>query len=608
MKKPESDFKSIENVLIEYLKRDFVKDAILLKGSWGSGKTFFIKNRVLDLIQSELDSPKIIYLPLFGAKNLEALKANLIVELLPDQAFTNFLKNGGFSVGLKLITAKLNIDVSNLLSSISFSSYLNKDKQYVFIFDDLERLDKNFEYSTLLGWINNLIEHNNIRTILIANELQIKSESYKSYKEKVIGTSILFKSENPYNDVIRKYSQTPALKNYIIKHKKIFDFIFTERCNSNLRIFEFGLNNLRYVLEVLENDIDERANNNKVQQILILTTMSISLEYKHDKINDVNKNTLYVEDEYDFDLDLIFDTLSKDEENQKVDLRSEIESNYFKRFGLTFTPINEILNLVVNGTFDKNKFRERVIQIAGLNKNESDQIFEELLSYHLINSIDDLEEKVTIAIEFLSHPSYDLRQTLSLMDIIFKLSNLSLIENDITELKEEFIDILKTNAETFEYYDALEYYFEKTDRPYGNQFSDVVKIGLQINEQSLDSIKREVKKDFFKEFKINTSNLTSLVYELGHQNNMIFDVWDVNETAKHLIKTDNHSINSFKNFIQSRYSGNIELYKQERDFLSKLKSQIKNSLDGVDKLKVLNLNSVIDQIDMYEKMYKQNVS
>ncbi len=305
---------------------------------------------------------------------------------------------------------------------------------------------------------------------------------------------------------------------------------------------------------------------------------------------------------------MIFDTLSKDEENQKVDLRSEIESNYFKRFGLSFTPINEILNLVVNGTFDKNKFRERVIQIAGLNKNESDQIFEELLSYHLINSIDDLEEKVTKAIDFLSHPSYDLRQTLSLMDIIFKLSNLSLIENDITELKEEFIDILKTNAETFEYYDALKYHFEKTDRPYGNQFSNVVEIGFQINEQSLDSRKREVKQDFFKEFKINTSNLTSLVYELGHQNNMIFDVWDVNETAKYLVKTDNHSINSFKNFIQSRYSGNIELYKQERDFLSKLKNQIKNSLDGVDKLKVLNLNSIIDQIDMYEKMYKQNVS
>ncbi len=220
MKKPESDFKSIENVLIEYLKRDFVKDAILLKGSWGSGKTFFIKNRVLDLIQSELDSPKIIYLPLFGAKNLVALKANLIVELLPDQAFTNFLKNGGFSVGLKLITAKLNIDVSNLLSSISFSSYLNKDKQYVFIFDDLERLDKNFEYSTLLGWINNLIEHNNIRTILIANELQIQSESYKSYKEKVIGTSILFKSENPYNDVIRKYSQTPRSQELYNKTQK----------------------------------------------------------------------------------------------------------------------------------------------------------------------------------------------------------------------------------------------------------------------------------------------------------------------------------------------------------------------------------------------------
>ena len=96
---------------------------------------------------------------------------------------------------------------------------------------------------------------NHIKTILIAHENEINDTTYSEFKEKVIGTSVLFFSESAYQDVINKYSKESLIGSYINNHKSIFDFCFKERSDNNLRIFEFGLNNLRYVFEVLENEV-----------------------------------------------------------------------------------------------------------------------------------------------------------------------------------------------------------------------------------------------------------------------------------------------------------------------------------------------------------------
>jgi hypothetical protein len=41
MTEPSSKMDKIKNIIFEYLYREIVKDAILIKGKWGSGKNLF---------------------------------------------------------------------------------------------------------------------------------------------------------------------------------------------------------------------------------------------------------------------------------------------------------------------------------------------------------------------------------------------------------------------------------------------------------------------------------------------------------------------------------------------------------------------------------------
>ena len=53
----------IKNIIIDYLKNDKSNQAILIDGEWGSGKTFFVKEKVIPKIKEKLkDVPIYMFL------------------------------------------------------------------------------------------------------------------------------------------------------------------------------------------------------------------------------------------------------------------------------------------------------------------------------------------------------------------------------------------------------------------------------------------------------------------------------------------------------------------------------------------------------------------
>ena len=72
----------IIKVMLEYIEEDKYKSAILINGEWGSGKTFFITEKLSKVIKNKIKNDgKYIYVSLYGVENVEELSNKLYSEI-----------------------------------------------------------------------------------------------------------------------------------------------------------------------------------------------------------------------------------------------------------------------------------------------------------------------------------------------------------------------------------------------------------------------------------------------------------------------------------------------------------------------------------------------
>lgn len=194
-----------------YLKDDSYQYAILIDGEWGCGKTYFVKHILLNKIKElEQDSSKRIakYISLYGCKTLQDIQEamvwvfaeeakkfllqrttkhiNPIFKNIPKYIKQKAPKNIEPAIGNILSTSKrvLNKVREKFLPDVNvfeFTSDWILMKDFIFIFDDLERCD--CPINELFGFINGLVEHENTKVILIANEKEISMKEINVQKE-----------------------------------------------------------------------------------------------------------------------------------------------------------------------------------------------------------------------------------------------------------------------------------------------------------------------------------------------------------------------------------------------------------------------------------------
>lgn len=69
-----------------YIDNTIYNHAILIDGSWGSGKTYFIKHTLIPVLKKEYRDKKIMYISLYGGAE-EDLKFVEYVNFLADEGF-----------------------------------------------------------------------------------------------------------------------------------------------------------------------------------------------------------------------------------------------------------------------------------------------------------------------------------------------------------------------------------------------------------------------------------------------------------------------------------------------------------------------------------------
>ena len=98
--------KEISEYLINYIENDKTRSAVMLTGPWGSGKSYYIQNQLVNKL--EKNDKEIVCVSLYGLKNLAELNKSIYLEIRAKKAIKKINRKIVFSVnGLKSTVKKL---------------------------------------------------------------------------------------------------------------------------------------------------------------------------------------------------------------------------------------------------------------------------------------------------------------------------------------------------------------------------------------------------------------------------------------------------------------------------------------------------------------------
>lgn len=182
--------------------------AIVLKGDWGTGKTF-IWNKVIENHRNDFAQPNYSYVSLFGLSSLADVKRSI---------FTNTVKSpkAGDLVTFKSVTDNLlKLDVSDPFRLGKWISNFGKDVKIPFVgignmvetvqfasltntlicIDDYERRSKSLSGRDVLGLISNLVESKKCSVIMVLNDNSLKDDEFFEFNEKVFDYEVVYSPE-----------------------------------------------------------------------------------------------------------------------------------------------------------------------------------------------------------------------------------------------------------------------------------------------------------------------------------------------------------------------------------------------------------------------------
>ncbi len=296
-----------------YIEHDKTNRAIMLTASWGTGKSYYIQNELIDYLKKEENgNHKCIVISLYGINSLSEISKAIYIETKWDNIIEHApkkiadklekakdtksetrttLKTASKTV-FKGVTSFLGVDLSadednlaKLYESVDLSKYL-------IILEDLER--SGLSVLDVLGYVNNLTEQDAVKILIVANETEIlkyelgeadengqrkkeldkDSIEYLKTKEKTIGDTIYYQCNFRKaiktiihlfnNDSLSKFETDECIED-------ILGIMGLRKCY-NLRTFLFACQKSADIFDKTKND-DLDFNKNIFYSIIAFSMM-----------------------------------------------------------------------------------------------------------------------------------------------------------------------------------------------------------------------------------------------------------------------------------------------------------------------------------------------
>lgn len=393
----------ILSVFDNYLKTPGTTYALLINGTWGCGKTHFWKSEMVSTATK--NSFKCIYVSLNGISSIADLNQAIFVKTIPllNNDKNRWSKKFECSTSALLALAK-KYNISNLIQEVA-TDFIDFNK-YVICFDDLERCQLPFK--VVLGFINDYVEHKNLKTIILADEtkIDVTSLEYSLIKEKVIGRVFNFKLEADQilPQLLNVYkTSNPGYFKWLTDWTSYISNLLKEYKQHNLRTIKFFFESLEKIYDKI-NDVDK-----KYQKEVIIFSLTICIEFKAGNIqsNEVNQHRGLDDFSKNYYANVLQDAMDS-HANKEITRKKEYAEVFFENYLMDrkddFHFYPSIFGYILSGFLEKEMLTEELKNREPEIMPESKIAYSKLINYRfrelenkefaeLVTSVEDFSRK-----------------------------------------------------------------------------------------------------------------------------------------------------------------------------------------------------------------------
>ena len=536
----------VESIL-DYIRSDYTDYAVMLNGEWGSGKTHFWNNKIKKKIESmQLNGKRYttIYMSLYGISNLEEISKKIFMETtqLMDKNLRRFMNSKGQETIPEY--AKTGIDMANFFgvtqngNKLDYAEFFATDDK-VLCFDDLERA--NVDVIDILGYINNFVEHDHIKTIIICNEKELatklkssnlemktfiatylldkqnelnksdkpmvekiqdkiehvfdKANDYERIKEKLIGETFEYAPKFDYiiNGILMRYENNPELIRFLRENTGIIISTFNRSGTRNLRILKHALNDFKKIYEMVNKSYSNTSN--RVMQTMLIFTIAVSFEIKAGKIT--KEKFINIKDNEEYKSILVSSRILMD--NRQFYIK-EFDQNYYYNFKSEYRFFKFIEYYVRTRIFDMKLFKENMDTIRNTVDTENLPSYKRLLTEEYWKISDnEFEAVIEDIIEDVKEGKIKLIDMVKIFAYFSYFSRKGLIKYDLKTLKSMFFNGMNISSLTSEYCSNIEEELGKIAiEEVEEDMEEILKHFHKLNDQLLDKMYREKAEEIMK--------------------------------------------------------------------------------------------------------------
>ena len=620
----------VESIL-DYVRSDYTDYAIMINGEWGSGKTYFWNNQIKKKIESmKLNGKKYktIYMSLYGISNLEEISKKIFIETtqLMDKSLKKYMNTHEHTTIPEY--AKTGLDMANFFGVSSNNDRLDYEEFFstddkVLCFDDLERA--NVDVIDILGYINNFVEHDHIKTIIICNEKELstkmksenlemktfiatylldkqgelekkevpmvekikdkmelvfdKANEYERIKEKLIGETFEYAPQFDYiiNGILMRYESNRGLIKFLRENTILTMSTFKRSGTRNLRILKQALNDFKKIYEMIDKHYPNT--NKRLMQTILIFTIAVAFEIKAGKIT--KEKFKNIEDNEEYKSLLVSSKVLMD--NRQFYIK-EFDSNYYYNFKTEYRFFKFIEFYVRTRIFDMKLFK-RDMEAAEKTFSGEGEIpaYKKILTEEYWKIPDDkFFNLVYEALEDVKSGNMELLDIIKLYVYYVYFMKNNLISYDTKTLKDDFIAGMNMSLEHSKYCKNVEEELEKISiYSLSEDMNDVIQEFNKLNLQLLE-----------KDYKVRADNIFKCIpmkmekfYESFDKECMdvpIFKYYDSYQMFQRISCATNEDIVIIKDRMLKRAELHPEIVAEEKKNMKGLKQLIDDYLKGKD--------------------------
>ncbi len=643
----------VESIL-DYIRADYTDYAIMINGEWGSGKTYFWNHKIRNKIESMSLNGKryrTIYMSLYGISNLEEISKKIFIETtqLMDKNLKKYMDaNGQISIPEY---AKTGLDMANFFGvtqngdKLDYAEFFSTDDK-VLCFDDLERA--NVDVIDILGYINNFVEHDHIKTIIICNEKELstklkssnlemktfiatylldkegelvkktdkpmverirdqieyvfdKANDYERIKEKLIGETFEYAPEFNYiiNGILMRYERYPELIRFLRENTNLIVSTFHKSGTRNLRILKHALNDFKKIFDMVNKAYPNT--NNRVMQTMLIFTIAISFEIKAGKVT--KDKFININNNEEYKAILVSSRVFMD--NRQFYIK-EFDNTYYYNFKAEYRFFKFIEIYVRTRIFDMKVFKENMEVIINTVDTNKLPGYKRLLTeeYWKISD-DEFDGVIEEVLENVKQGSIQPIEIVKLFAYFSYFIKRGLIDYDIKAIKSVFLTGMNMASLTASYCENVEEQLEQVSvETVGVEMEEVLKHFEEINEKLKDKMYQEKAEEIFKFIPMKMESF----YDKFAKECIdipIFKYYDVFQMFQRISCASNEDIVTIKEMLADRAKKYTKEIEPEMKNIKKLKQVIDDYIDGKETtIKLVMLEEFSNELGNILDRYK----